>query len=52
MWLGSLVAAPMQPLAWELPYILGAALKRKKKKKNDVQSKFFSRATFMEIKNL
>ena len=27
-------AALIGPLAWELPYIVGAALKRKKKKKN------------------
>ena len=39
MWLGSGVAmavaqasapAPIQPLAWELPYATGVALKRKK----------------------
>ena len=37
MWLGSHVAmaaaAPIQPLAWELPYARGTALKRKKEKK-------------------
>ena len=27
------VAAPIQPLAWELPYATGMALKKKKKKK-------------------
>ena len=38
MWLGSgvavavaSVAAPIPPLAWELPYVAGAATKRKKK---------------------
>ena len=47
MWLGSGVAvvvgrpaaeAPIQPLAWELPYATGATLKKKKgkeRKKND-----------------
>ena len=33
MWLGSgvaLAAAPIQPLAWEIPYATGAALERKK----------------------
>ena len=38
MWLGSGVAvavgwAPIRPLAWELPYAAGTALKRQKKKK-------------------
>ena len=42
MWLGSSVAvvvvklvaaAPIQPLAWELPYTTGMTLKRRKKKK-------------------
>ena len=26
-------AAPIQPLAWEVPYVVSVALKRKKKKK-------------------
>ena len=29
----SAAAAPMQPLAWELPYAVSTALKRQKKKK-------------------
>ena len=27
--------APIRPLAWELPYAMGAALKRQKKKKKE-----------------
>ena len=30
-WLAAVT--PMHPLAWELPYAMGAALKRKKKKR-------------------
>ena len=35
LWLGHRPAAtaPVQPLAWELPFVAGAALKRKKRKK-------------------
>ena len=33
LWLRLAAAAPIQPLAWEFPYALGAALKRQKKKK-------------------
>ena len=41
MWLGSSclavavagIAAPVEPLAWELPYAVHEAIKRKKKKK-------------------
>ena len=33
LWLWPAAAAPIQPLAWELAYAMGAALKRKKKKK-------------------
>ena len=31
LWCRAVAAAPIQPLAWELPYAPGAALKRKKK---------------------
>jgi len=31
LWCTLAAAAPIQPLAWELPYAAGAALKRKKK---------------------
>ena len=33
LWCGSVAVAPIGPLAWELPYAMGAALKRQKKKK-------------------
>ena len=33
LWRRPAAAVPVQPLAWELPYAAGAALKRKKKKK-------------------
>ena len=32
LWHKLAAAAPIQPLAWELPYVLGMALKRKKGK--------------------
>ena len=45
LWPRAVAAAPVQPLAWELPYAMGAALKRqkdkKKKKKNKVKRKGF-----------
>ena len=31
LWCRPEAVAPVQPLAWELPYAMGAALKRKKK---------------------
>ena len=33
LWWRLAVAAPIRPLAWEFPYAIGAALKRKKEKK-------------------
>ena len=35
LWHRSAAATPIRPLAWKFPYATGAALKRKKKKKND-----------------
>ena len=32
LWCRPAAAAPIRPLAWELPYAAGAALKKKKKK--------------------
>ena len=32
LWHRPAAVAPIQPLAWELPYVMGAALKRQKKK--------------------
>ena len=34
LWHKRAAAAPIQPLAWELPITTGAALKRKRKKKS------------------
>ena len=34
------VSAPIRPLAWELPFATGAALKKKKKKKKPLASEF------------
>ena len=31
-----MAVAPIQPLAWELPYAAGVAVKKKKKKKSDL----------------
>ena len=31
LWSRSAATAPIRPLAWELPYAMGAALKRQKK---------------------
>ena len=33
LWFRPAAVAPIQPLAWELPYALGVILKSKKKKK-------------------
>ena len=38
LWCRLAAAALIQPLAWELPYAVGMALKRKKKKNNLVES--------------
>ena len=37
LWCRLMATAPIQPLAWELPYASGAALKAKKKKKKTSQ---------------
>ena len=36
LWLWLAATAPIQPLAWEPPYVAGVALKKKKKKKEEV----------------
>ena len=36
LWHRLVAIAPIRPLAWELPYALGVALKSKKKKKKSV----------------
>ena len=35
LWRRLVATAPIQPLVWELPYAVGAALKRPKKKKKN-----------------
>ena len=32
LWCGPVATAPIRPLAWDLPYAMGEALKRKRKK--------------------
>ena len=53
LWRRPVAAAVIQPLAWEPPYALGAALKRKKRKKKasrhgekDPIFKYFSKCVF------
>ena len=36
LWCRPAAAAPIRPLAWELPYASGVALERKKKKKSQI----------------
>ena len=36
LWCRPTAAAPIRPLAWELPYAVGVALKSEKKKKKDL----------------
>ena len=45
LWYRPAAPAPVQPLAWELPYATGVALKRKRKKK-----KFFFKYTLFLVK--
>jgi len=39
LWLWPAAAAPIRPLAWELTYTMGVALKSKKKKKRKKERK-------------
>ena len=41
LWCRPAAAAPIGPLAWELPYAAGVALKSQEKKKNEVTGQFF-----------
>ena len=34
LWCRTAAAAPVRPLAWEIPYAMGVALKRKREKVN------------------
>ena len=40
LWCRPAAAAPIPPLAWELPYAAGAALKSKKKKKKKKENPY------------
>ena len=43
LWCRLAAAAPIRPLAWDLPYAIGAALKRRKNKnKKDAREYTFS----------
>ena len=42
LWLWLAAAALIRPLAWELPYVTGAALKRQKEKKKKKKEEFKS----------
>ena len=44
LWCRLAATAPNRPLAWELPYAPGAALKRQKKKKNHLWRSSYSGA--------
>ena len=39
MWRRLAAAAPMGPLAWELPYVVGAVLKKRKERKRKEKKK-------------
>ena len=39
LWYRLAASALIHPLAWELPYAVGAALKKKKKKKDKIKNK-------------
>ena len=38
LWCRPVVVGPIQPLAWETPYAMGAALKRQKKKNQNIKN--------------
>ena len=39
LWCRPAAVAPIRPLAWEPPYVMGAALKREKKRKKEKKKK-------------
>ena len=41
LWYGLAAVAPIRPLAWELPYAEGAALKSKKQKRQQQRGRVF-----------
>ena len=51
LWRRLAAAAPIKPLAWELPYAAGAALGEKKKKAKRQKKKRLSRNLASPIRN-
>ena len=51
LWCRPAAVAPVRPLAWELPYARGAALKRKKKKKREKKKVMLHCPVFCEVCN-
>ena len=52
LWHRPAAEAPIRPLAWELPYAIGAALKSKRKKKKSKQNKQTYRLGIISNRNL
>ena len=49
LWCRTVATAPIQPLAWEIPYAAGVALKSKKKKKKKKRRVGFTNAKLLYI---
>ena len=49
LWCIPAATAPIQPLAWEFPCAVGAALKRQKKGKNNKSCSFEGKQFFLEM---
>ena len=49
LWRRPAATAPIQPLAWEFPCAVGAALKRQKKGKNNKSCSFEGKQFFLEM---
>ena len=52
LWCRPAAVAPIRPLAWEPPYAMGAALKKKKKKTKDQKKNLFYLDLYQEVFNL
>ena len=51
LWYKPVATAPLGPLAWELPYAVGAALKKKKRKKKEKNIHIFKELCTITIIN-
>ena len=51
LWLWRAAAAPIRPLAWELPYVTGVALRRPKKKKKKKTHLWFNYMSLITSEN-